>query len=309
MHNVGVAYVHLNTKVKAIKRLMAGEAAATLASEVGVTAAEVKSWKSEFESAGKARLKERFPAPSTRKKPPPDPSISSVAEALEYAGPKPDQANTTYGRYLSDALAQVFANALRAHGFEGVLPDQHGRGLESRALTSQGFKKLDVNYSTTELGLGLGISIKSISFPDGSSGRYTKNYSRNDNELRAEAMDYHQRQPYSVLAACLFLPIDSCDDGAEGTGDEAGISSFGAAAKYFARRSPRRRPDAEVDLFEKMYLGLYDEDGNAQFYDVESGLPPKDRRPSCGETFSFAEMIDGVVAVYNERNNPAWESG
>jgi hypothetical protein len=74
-------------------------------------------------------------------------------------------------------------------------------------------KKLDVNYSTPQLGLALGVSLESINCRDASTERYTKNYSRNDNELRAEATDYHQRQPYAVLAGVLFLPFDSCDDG------------------------------------------------------------------------------------------------
>lgn len=85
----------------------------------------------------------------------------------------------------------------------------HGFGQESRARTGKGLKKLDVNYSTIELGLGLGLSIKTINFRDAKTKRYTKNYTRVDNELRAEAADYHERQPYSVLCAVIFLPFDA----------------------------------------------------------------------------------------------------
>jgi hypothetical protein len=114
-----------------------------------------------------------------------------------------------YAEAFSRALAQRFADALRG-SFEGILPDVKGVGQESRARTGKGLKKLDVNYSTVELGLGLGVSIKTINFRDLKTGRYTKNYTRVDNELRAEAADYHERQPYSVLCAVFFLPSDAC---------------------------------------------------------------------------------------------------
>ena len=56
-------------------------------------------------------------------------------------------------------------------------------------------------------------SIKTIGFRDRGTGRYTKNYTARDNELRAEAEDYHLRQPYAVLAGLLFLPADAANDG------------------------------------------------------------------------------------------------
>ena len=87
---------------------------------------------------------------------------------------------------------------------------------------------MDVNYSTVELGLGLGVSIKTINFPDPKTRRYTKNYTRVDNELRAEAADYHERQPYAVLCAVVFLPLEACDDGGV-----SAPSSFGQSIQIF----------------------------------------------------------------------------
>ena len=55
------------------------------------------------------------------------------------------------------------------------------------------------------------MSIKTINFRDATTKRYTKNYTRADGELRAEASDYHERQPYAVMVAVIFLPIDACD--------------------------------------------------------------------------------------------------
>jgi hypothetical protein len=120
---------------------------------------------------------------------------SSIAAELRFAGVREDVsggvqgAKKNYAESLSRALAQRFAEALRASGFPEVLPDEKGDRHESRALGVKGPKKLDVNYSTPELGLGLGISIKTIGFRDRGTGRYTKNYTARDNELRAEAED------------------------------------------------------------------------------------------------------------------------
>src|SRR5207237_4749262 len=109
-------------------------------------------------------------------------------------------------------LAVLAASRLRKT-FPAITPLANGTRQESKARTGKGVKKLDVNYSTPELGLALGVSIKTLNFRDAGSKRYTKNATRIDNELRAEAMDYHKRQPYSVLVGVVFVPVDSCDDG------------------------------------------------------------------------------------------------
>src|SRR5690554_1911837 len=119
--------------------------------------------------------------------------IHTVAEALHHAEPRPAKSASrkdkkNYAERLSRNLATAVANLLRPD-FDGVMPDADGTRQETRARTAKGYKKLDVNYSTPELGLGLGVSIKTVNFPDTKSRRYTKNYTRIDNELRAEATD------------------------------------------------------------------------------------------------------------------------
>jgi hypothetical protein len=197
-------------------------------------------------------------------------------------------------------LATCLANALRSE-FPGITPDETGARQESPARTSRGVKKLDVNYSTPELGLGLGVSIKTINFRDARSRRFTKNYSRNDNELRAEATDYHQRQPYAVLIALVFLPADSCDD----AGTEP--SSFGSAVRYFRRRAGRSDPRDDADLFERVFVALYEHEGadrgTARFFDVDEA-PPRDRRPNESEGLALADLIVEIVATYEARNDP-----
>jgi hypothetical protein len=163
----------------------------------------------------------------------------------------------------------------------------------------KGLKKLDVNYSTVELGLGLGVSIKTINFRDARSQRYTKNYTRADNEFRAEAADYHQRQPYSVLCAIFFLPADACDDG-------GGVdpSSFGQAVRIFRFKAGRQRPTDDPTLFERLFIGFYSTDparfGEVRFFDVLEA-PPKHGRPKS--TLSFAQCIQGIRETYDERNS------
>lgn len=237
-------------------------------------------------------------------------SIRTFEAAIEHAAPRPATTGSqidkkNYAQRLSEALAELVANALRAD-FRGILPSEDGRGRESRARTSKGFKKLDVNYSTVELGLGLGVSIKTLNFPDPKTSRFTKNYSRNDGELRAEASDYHKRQPYSVLVGILFLPVESCDDSGRGQEAESGISSFGRAVQYFRARSGRRGPIDDIELFEAFFIGVYELGQSGQtvrFFDVMTA-PPRSRRPAAAETISFEELIHRIKLTYDQRNAP-----
>lgn len=233
------------------------------------------------------------------------PSESSIARELAAAVPRPathgrraDKKN--YAERLSRVLAQRFANELRKD-FQGILPGPDGRGQESRARSAKGFKKLDVNYSTPELGLGLGVSIKTINFADPRTHRYTKNFTRVDNELRAEAMDYHVRQPYAVLMAIVFLPADCCTDGSKST-----PSSFGGAVQQFRARAGRRLPADQAERLEKIFIGLYELDGPVAFFDVEDP-PPRRGRPPASRLLGFEELIAGIREVYDSRNNPRVE--
>jgi hypothetical protein len=205
----------------------------------------------------------------------------------------------------------VVATGLRPE-FPGILPAEDGTRIESRARTTKGFKKLDVNYSTPELGLALGVSIKTINYRDGTTKRYTKNYTARDNELRAEATDYHQRQPYAVLVGLFFLPYDACDDAGAGTKGEAGVSSFGAAVRHFRlNRVGRCDPVDWPELFEGFYIGLYEFDGpdrgRLDFFDVMR-TPPRSRRPTEDEVLTLAGMLTEIRGTYDARNNEdfAW---
>lgn len=248
----------------------------------------------------------------------PTPPIGDSIEADLRRLPERDVTRTreqkkNYAEALSRHLATRLANGLRPF-FDGIMPDAAGRRQESKARTSKGYKKLDINYSTTELGLGLGISVKTINFIDANSQRYTKNYTRVDNELRAEASDYHERQPYAVMVAVIFVPLNSCIDGKTrrlATGAvQTTASSFAQAVHIFRHRANRSVPIDAPAKFERVFIALYDtspglEFGKVRCFDV-STAPPKNGVPrSC---LTMAQMLTEVINTYDERNNTkvAW---
>lgn len=233
--------------------------------------------------------------------------IQTFGEAFRAAGERPTEGTSTakknYAEQLSRNLAMLFANRLR-NDFPEITPDEEGRHHEKPARTAKGTKKLDVNYSHPDIGLGLGVSIKTLNFRDADSGRYTKNYTRIDNELRAEALDYHERQPWAVLGAVIFLPVDACDDYNPRARKEAS-SSFGQAIKVFRYRGNRSCPTDAGQLFERVFVGLYaiDEDDpwDVRFFDVMQA-PPRSGRPS--NTMSLDEVLAEIVRIYIGRNDP-----
>lgn len=243
---------------------------------------------------------------------------SSIAEALGKAGKRPSDTalqgeKKNYAERLSRQLAQLIADRLRPY-FPGIFPDEKGRGQESPARTARGFKRLDVNYSTAELGLGLGVSIKTVTARDPRTKRYTKNYTRIDAELRAEAVDYHKRQPFAVMVALIFLSIDACDD-AKGPNSgkskrESEPSSFGAAVRAFRFRANRRDHKNDLDLFERVLVGLYETEGEnagrVHFFDVME-RPPRYGRPRASALMTLDQSIEAIRKTYDERNNPPFE--
>ena len=233
--------------------------------------------------------------------------MSPLREALRAAEPRPANGSQSqkknYAERLSRAIATVIASALRKP-FPGITPDADGKRQEAPARTSKGLKKLDVNYSTAELGLGLGVSIKTINFPDKGTARFSKNFTRADNELRAEAKDYHERQPYSVLVAVVFLPMEACLDG------KTGPSSFGQSVRIFRHRANRKNPKNEQELFERVFVALYEHDGDrcgeAIFFDVMQ-KPPKHGPPKGQTAIDFQQFVREVVKTYDQRNKPNFE--
>lgn len=201
-----------------------------------------------------------------------------------------------FAQKLSHALAQKVGNALRVD-FAGVNPDANGKYHESKSRSASGLKKLDVNYSTTQMGLGLAVSIKTINFKDEETQRYTKNIKRADGELRAEAQDCHTRQPYAVLVAVVMLPADAAHDG------EAGVSSLKHAWKVFRHRGGRTAPEQDSSLFELVYIGTYESSGadlgKVRFTEVSTEMPDWGPPPA---TVSFSQVLAAATRAFKVRN-------
>jgi len=227
-----------------------------------------------------------------------------IRRVLAAAVPRPRSESSKedknkYAIRFADKMGQEIASALARHlpGTE-CSPKRKSQSLRNA-------KQLDVNFSSPEMGLALGLSLKSVHIREGTgSRRYTHNKKRNEEELRIEASGYHKRQPYAVMIGVLFLPIDSCDDAKKNNS-----SSFGSWVRHLRPYSGRSGPHDDADRFEKLYIALYEPDGSdLRFFDVESA-PPKAGRPS--NSLEFNEFIDACHETYNSRNSLdfTWDDG
>lgn len=229
--------------------------------------------------------------------------------ALNYAEPRPTPTaeqgvKRKYAERLSHGIAQVLADALRPD-FPEVLPDEHGGQHESRVRIAKGFAKLDVNFSTPQMGIGFGITVKTVGVPDPRTGDYTHNYKRINEELISEAVRIHERQPYAVMFGVLFLPFDACTDGK----GEKGVSSFARGVKYFRPRSGRKTHEDRPDLLESMFIAAYhlapaEQRGEVAFFDV-SRDPYRNRPPA--PMLSFPEFLKSLGDAFTKRNTQEFE--
>jgi hypothetical protein len=243
-----------------------------------------------------------------------DQAVGPLFAALEKAGlPKPGAltesgaenraAKKNWAQRFSNALAMTIADQLRPkYPRARVTPRADGGGQEFRVGAQVDRKRTDVGIWDDAAGLIAGVSIKTYTFRDtlpaagtkpARVGRYVKNVKRNDMELRDEADTLHRRQPYAVLTALFFMNEDACWDGI------AGQSSFAHAVFTLRKRAGRPGPDARVDLFEQVFVGLFKETGHVRFFDVLQ--PPRmNQPPPDSETISLAEVLDrlGDAVVY-----------
>lgn len=251
--------------------------------------------------------------------------MSSVLEAVE---PKPDvsasrEAKHAYASRLSRALAVYVASALRPR-YPHILPTEDDVGHESSTGSATGRKRLDVKVWDERLGLELLVSIKTYSFRDWNgrtktAGRYTKNVQRNGMELKDEADVIHRRQPYAVMIALFFLPIDACDDGDPAASGDRGASSFASIVRRLRLRQgrsidPGERAFDRFDLTEKLYIGLYEyadveKRGWLRFFDTADN-PPRTGRPSEGSLRTLDELAAEIQSLVRLRNTAGfdWEA-
>lgn len=236
-------------------------------------------------------------------------AFESFADVLAVAGDRPlvgsgGAAKNRYAIRFANAAATWVANGFRER-FPEIKPGPDGKGVESPSQAIRGLKKLDVMQATQRAGLGLGISLKSVHVRDKEpQHRFHHNMKRNDEEWRVEASGHHQRQPYAVMVAVVFLPVEACEDG-----DESRPSSFGKWVKYLWALAGRDDPHDAFDRFERVYVAIYDpEDASVGFFDVKTP-PPRNGRPK--RTLDFEGFVGEVIETYEKRNQLdfRWEDG
>jgi hypothetical protein len=189
---------------------------------------------------------------------------------------------------MSSEVAQALVHT--DPGFEGV------RTGENPSQAVRDPKKVDINYSTPQSGLGLAMSFKSVHFGEEMHGNaaFTHNRKRNDEELRVEATEHHLRQPYAVFVAVVFLPFESCTD--------FDTSSFGSWVEYLWPLKGRVSVEDPPDRFELVFIGLYARDGSKLgFYEVGGAVErPRSGRPR--QLLDLTGFLKRVKAVYDQRN-------
>lgn len=251
--------------------------------------------------------------------------VAVISDVLKASAPRSSVTDSIgdkiqYAVRFAERMAKEIATDLQPR-MKGITAS-----AKRTAGSTEGKKKqLDVNFSTPEHGLLLGISLKSVHTRDAKrqkdktvkEGRYTHNMKRNEEELRIEAGGYHKRQPYAVMIGVLFLPFDSCDDGSKNQ-----PSSFGSWVKHLRPHTRRVEPNDDPDRFEKIYVALYEVDGSdLRFFDVEAAPPKNGRPPLTGPRFgfdlrlrralSYPEFLDACYEAYLQRNDVGfqWASG
>ena len=245
-----------------------------------------------------------MPSKSGKNSQPAPDGAKVIAEVLKAAAPRPERSDPVgeknqYAVRFADHMATRIAADLseRLGDIEAT--------TKRNAGSVRGKKQLDINFSTPQLGLALGISLKSVHLRDVKGAeRYTHNMKRNEEELRIEASGYHKRQPYAVMIGVLFLPFDSADDGKKDN-----PSSFGSWVRHLRPYAGRDEPTDEIDRFEKIYIALYEPNGtDLRFFDVKKD-PPKNGRPA--ELLAYREFLEAVYREYLWRNEAdfKWAEG
>lgn len=179
-----------------------------------------------------------------------------ISDAIRAAAPRPDDKASrpekkNYAERLSNEVAKVVARRLRDLGMAECQPG-YGGGKERQFAGGIGAKKVDVSFATETAGLVLGISIKSISFPDPKTKNYSKNLTNRRGDLLAEATTLHQRFPYAVLGGLFLFDIGASRDG---TSRRPGtVTRAHEIFKAFTNRDSRSNA---VEKYEHMGIVVY----------------------------------------------------
>ncbi len=196
----------------------------------------------------------------------------ALRKAFERAAPRPaDTASQSdkknYSERLSNEVARVLAGILREHGVAECEPGER-KGRERQFAGGIGAKKVDVSFATETAGLILGVSIKSICFPDPKTNNFSKNLTNRRGDLLAEATTLHQRFPYAVLGG-LFIFDDRAEE--DGTGRRS--STLRRALEIFSGFTNRTDRSNSVEKYEAFGIVTFSSKKPYQYkyYDIKTG--------------------------------------
>jgi hypothetical protein len=194
-----------------------------------------------------------------------------------------------YSDDLSREITKAVELSLRTH-----FPETYsGEGVGTNAASAQGIKSIDVAFNIAGLFLGLGVSIKTVGLPEGDRG-YGHNFKRVTEEWTTETVLYHRYMPVAIILGILFLPADAVSD-------RPRASSLNHAVEKFRGFQGRASIRDDAELLEKIYVGLYEADGDAVFIDVAHHLKPLEV-PTGEKVSTFEEIKDDLVRLFRQRN-------
>ena len=205
--------------------------------------------------------------------------------------PKSSKPQLNYSIYFGRRFGNEIADGLRPFFGEKM------KSGEIPSYAVSGSKRVDVRYSTAEMGLGLAVSLKSVHRGEEQDGDtdFIHNMKRNDEEFRVEATGHHLRQPYSVLVAVMVLPFQACSD-------LEPRSSFARWVEYLWSLKGRLKPEDRPDTFELVFIALYSRTGDELgFYELGGDVAcPKQGRPE--RLVAFADFLVRIKGVFDARN-------
>jgi len=188
-----------------------------------------------------------------------------LRQAIKASLPRPPETASraekkNYSERLSNEVAKALSERLRQLGVTDCQPGPEG-GKERQFAGGLGAKKVDVSFATDTAGLILGISVKSICFPDGKSKNYAKNLTNRRGDLLSESTTLDQRFPFAVLGGLFVFHI-----GAERDGTGKRPSTVQRAHEMFRGILDRKDRANAFEKFEAMGIVVFDDKSNAFQY-------------------------------------------
>lgn len=196
-------------------------------------------------------------------------------------------------RKYSEDLSREFSHALEKSFRTHFPKTRSGEGMGTNAASAHGIKSVDVAFNIEGLFLGLGVSVKTIGIPE-EKGGYAHNFKRITEEWTTETVLYHRYMPVSIIVGLFFMPWDAVEDRSK-------VSSLSYAVAKFRGFQGRESIRDDFELMERIYVGLFKEDGTIQFFDVSRKLEPREI-PTGSQLLRFEEIKNDLVRLFRKRN-------